>query len=39
MLAVLQAHGDADTHYTDVLVDVTWPNDSESCAFQKACSN
>lgn len=37
--AALQAHGDADTHYADVLVDVTRLNGSESLAFQKVHSN
>lgn len=39
VLAVLQEHGDANIHCTDVLVDVTLLNGLESLGFQKACSN
>lgn len=37
-LAVLQEHGDAAIHGTDVLVDVTLLNDSESLGFRKTYS-
>lgn len=38
-LTVLREHGDADIYCTDVLVDVTLLNDSESLGLQKAYSS